>query len=60
MRLNFNLIYNVYIKLKFQKFLITIYIIIYKFLSKISKTLISQYLPYFVDNKLYALKIKTA
>ena len=41
MRHNFNLIYNLYINLKFQKFLITIYIIIYKFFLKISQTLIS-------------------
>ena len=44
MRHNFNLIYNLYINFNFQKFLITIYIIIYKIYSKIFQTLIFQYL----------------
>ena len=60
MRQNFNLIYNLYINFKFQKFLITIYIINYKIFLKISQILIYQYFAKIADNKLYALKIKTA
>ena len=54
MRQNFNLFYNLYTNFNFTKFLITIYIIIYKFFSKISQTLIYQYLAKITDNKLYA------
>ena len=50
MRHNFNLIYNLYINFKFQKFLITFYIIIYKVFSKISQTPIYQYLAKIRDN----------
>ena len=59
MRLKFNLIYNLYANFKFQKNLITIYIIIYKIFWKISKTRIYQYFAKIADNKLYDLKIKT-
>ena len=59
MRHKFNLIYNHYINFNFIKFLITIYIVIYKFSLKIFQTLIYQYLAKIADNKLYALKIKT-
>ena len=57
---NFNLIYNLYINFKFIKFLITIYIIIYKIFSKISQSLIFQCLARITDNKLYASFLKMA
>ena len=59
-RLNFNLIYNIYTNLNFTKFLITIYIIIYKIFSKISQILIYQYLAKITDNKLYTSFFKMA
>jgi len=54
MRHNFNKFYNLYINLKFQNFLIIIYIVIYKIFQKISQTLIYQYLAKIIGNKLYA------